>query len=145
MDAKNKDYLSMVDKMTPSDTLPGVEDFIRLARKQGFLIALGSASKNARGILQKIELIDAFDVIIDGNEVKRAKPDPEVFTRAADRLKVAYERCIVFEDSIAGIEAANAAGMISIGIGQKEHLAAADRVFDGFDKMVFDTIKRLEK
>jgi beta-phosphoglucomutase len=95
-------------------------------------IALGSASKNARPILEKTGIISDFDVIVDGNDVSNAKPDPEVFLQAAQKLGIANKNCMVFEDSVAGIQAANIASMISIGIGESSILNEAQFVFKDF-------------
>src|SRR5690606_20003729 len=114
MEAKNRDYLSCVDQMTPEDILPGVEDFLYQAREAGYATAIGAAGKNAAVILEQIDLAGVFDVVVDVSTVIRPDPDPEVFTRAADLLDVDYSNCIVFEDSESGIEAAHTAGMIAI-------------------------------
>lgn len=143
MEAKNRDYLAWVDQMTPKDILPGVQSFLRQVREAGYATAIGSASKNAPFILEKIDLAGAFDVVIDGHAVARAKPDPEVFTRAADLLGVAYKDCLVFEDSESGIEAALEAGMIAIGIGTSDKLNRADRIFTGFPKITLEFINQL--
>ena len=135
MDGKNNKYLSYITNMTEEEILPDVKktlDFL-ISNKQK--IALGSASKNARHILEKVSLIDSFQVIIDGNNVTKAKPNPEVFIKAASEIGALSEDCIVFEDSIAGIQAANAAGMISVGIGDKKILFEADYVFRDFTEM----------
>lgn len=129
---KNKDYLKHVNQMSKSDVLPGVTGFIYNLKKLGYPVSLGSASKNAKGILQQVELIELFDAIVDGNSVSKAKPDPEVFIRASSLIEVKPEDCVVFEDSQAGIEAANKANMISIGIGNKSILNKADFVFKDF-------------
>jgi len=99
------------------------------------LIALGSASKNARPILEKTGIIHYFDAIVDGNDVTNAKPDPEVFLQAARLLNVNPENAIVFEDSVAGIQAANIAKMISIGIGEESILHEAKFIFKDFTFM----------
>jgi beta-phosphoglucomutase len=96
---------------------------------------LGSASKNARPILEKVEIIHFFDCIVDGNNVTKAKPDPEVFLIAANQLGVNSEDCVVFEDAVAGIQAANAAQMISIGIGDSSILSEAKHNFKDFTEM----------
>ena len=106
-------------------------------------IALGSASKNARNILQKVRLYEIFDAIVDGTNVTKAKPDPEVFLNATNILNTKPINCIVFEDSIAGIKAANIADMISIGIGDKEVLKEADFVFKDFTEISTEFIKEL--
>ncbi len=104
-----------------------------IERKQP--IALGSASKNARTILERVDLKDRFNSIVDGNDVSNAKPDPEVFLIAAKLLNIEPKNCIVFEDSVAGVEAANAANMISIGIGSKDVLGHAQYVFNDFTEI----------
>lgn len=145
MYTKNQHYLALVNGMTEEDILPGVKDFIGVSRASGYLLAVGSASKNAPIILQKIGLEDDFDAVVDGNTVARAKPHPEVFTRAAELLGVPYERCVVFEDSEAGIDAANAVGMTSIGIGAAEALSQAQWVFPGFENLSIEFINQLTK
>ncbi|AZQ43529.1 beta-phosphoglucomutase [Nonlabens ponticola] len=142
---KNEEYLEMVETLTQDDILPGVHDFLLRLRESEQPIALGSASKNARPILEKLGIIDLFDAIVDGTDVSNAKPDPEVFLQAADLLHMNKRKCVVFEDSIAGIQAANAAGMISIGIGKEENLKEADEVFAGFNEMPADYIDQLLK
>lgn len=129
---KNEYYLSFVDQMTPDDILPGVYDYIQMLKNRQMPVALGSASKNAPEILRKVGLYDLFDAIVDGNSVTNAKPDPEVFVAAADQLGVATSDCVVFEDSEAGIEAANLAGMTSVGLGDPEVLEGSDYVFSSF-------------
>lgn len=132
---KNEDYLSYVAQMDENDILPGVKSFLEEARRNGKKIALGSASKNARLILEKTGIISLFDEIVDGNDVTKAKPDPEVFLIAAQKLGVKNEECLVFEDSEAGIQAAKTAGMKAIGIGSHDVLTQADEVFADFTQM----------
>lgn len=135
MGKKNDDYLSYISKMDESEILSDVPQVLNFLIDNKQCIALGSASKNARTILERVNLIKKFNTIIDGNDVSKAKPDPEVFLNAAAALKVQPEKCIVFEDSIAGIKAANIANMISIGIGDKEILNEADYVFKNFTEI----------
>jgi beta-phosphoglucomutase len=130
---KNEVYLQYIEQMTPQDVLPGVRDFLEELRNHQIKTGLGSASKNARLILNKTDIARYFDVIVDGNLVNRAKPDPEVFTLGAGMLDVNNEQCIVFEDAVAGIEAAYHAGMKSVGIGSADILKKADLVFPGFE------------
>lgn len=132
---KNEEYLQMVETLTRADILPGGYDFLLRLRESGQPIALGSASKNARPILKKLEIYDLFDVIVDGTDVSKAKPDPEVFLNACELLHMPACNAIVFEDSIAGVQAANNAGMISIGLGDKKNLSEADEVFESFTDM----------
>lgn len=140
---KNEDYLSHISKMDASEILPDVPKVLDYLRQRDIPMALGSASKNARPILEKVGLISYFNAIVDGNEVVKAKPDPQVFLIAAERLGVSPEACVVFEDALAGIEAANAAGMRSIGIGDPDILTEADAVFRDFTEIDLDYIRGL--
>ncbi|MEY8850102.1 beta-phosphoglucomutase [Psychroserpens sp. XS_ASV72] len=135
MAKKNEDYLSYINKMDASEILPNVSKVLDYLIEQQQPIALGSASKNAKPILEKVDLLSAFDAIVDGNDVSKAKPDPEVFLIGAKLLNVKPEDCIVFEDSVAGIQAANVANMISIGIGDHDILHEADYNFKNFTEM----------
>ena len=130
---KNQWYLEYIMTMTPDDILPGVLPFIEKIRSIGLGIALGTASRNARTILKQIDMSLAFDSIVDGNRVTRAKPDPEVFLIAAADLKLKPDQCLVFEDAIAGVEAAHNGGMKCIGVGKPEILTKADRIIPGFE------------
>ncbi len=132
---KNEEYLEYIERMDESEILPDVPKVLQHLRAQKMPIALGSASKNATPILEKVKLLSYFDTIVDGNGVTKAKPDPEVFLLGAQQLKVEADDCIVFEDSIAGIQAANKANMISIGIGEAEVLHEADHVFADFTEI----------
>lgn len=129
---KNEDYLGYITNMQADEILEGVVPVLKYLKDQGQGIALGSASKNARPILEKVNILHYFDAIVDGNDVTNAKPDPEVFLRAAQMLGIATEDSIVFEDSVAGVQAANIAEMTSIGIGDKNILNEAHYVFDAF-------------
>lgn len=129
---KNAYYLQLCSKMTPEDILPGALDFINEAKVKGIKVGLGSASKNARTILDNIGMTRYFETIVDGNRVKNSKPDPEVFLMGAEDLGVMPSGCVVFEDAAAGIEAAKRAGMKSVGIGDPAILGDADLVIPGF-------------
>lgn len=143
MALKNENYLSYVSSMSASDILPGVSKIINFLTEEEVPLALGSASKNARNILEKTNLYPRFDVVVDGNDVNKAKPNPEVFLIAASKLGVKPEDCIVFEDSIAGVQAANIAEMVSVGIGDKTVLHEADYIFKDFTEIKIDFIKSL--
>jgi beta-phosphoglucomutase len=132
---KNNDYLSYIEHMDESEILPGVLNALEFIKEKKQLIALGSASKNARPILEKVKILHLFDAIVDGNDVTNAKPDPEVFLRAAKLVKAKNVNSIVFEDSVAGIQAANIAKMISIGIGDEKILHEAKYNFKDFTFM----------
>ncbi|CAM3339070.1 Beta-phosphoglucomutase [Flavobacterium longum] len=129
---KNEDYLAYIDAMDESEILSGVLNILQFLKEKEQPIALGSASKNARPILEKVKLIQFFDAIVDGNDVTNAKPDPEVFLQCARKLNVKPEDSIVFEDSVAGVQAANIANMTSVGIGDAKILHEAQYCFPDF-------------
>ena len=132
---KNLDYLAYIEKMDASEILPDVPRVLEYLQARKIPIALGSASKNAKPILQKVGLLPYFDSIVDGNSVSKAKPDPEVFLIAARNLGVDAQKCIVFEDAVAGIQAANNASMLSIGIGDADILSEASHIFKDFTEI----------
>jgi len=140
---KNKEYLEYVHKMTPKEILPGVNQLLTFLETNNIKFALGSASKNAPLILEKVGLYKRFTAIVDGNDVSKAKPNPEVFLIGAKKLGMNPENCIVFEDAMAGIQAANAAKMISIGIGDKKVLSEAAYVFRDMTEITPDFLKNL--
>jgi len=143
MAQKNDDYLSYIAEMDESEILPDVPKILDFLIAQKQPVSLGSASKNAREILEKVNLLNKFNGIVDGNDVTEAKPNPEVFLIAAEGLDMNPENCIVFEDSVAGIQAANKAKMISVGIGEENVLNEADYVFNNFTEITTDFIKEL--
>jgi beta-phosphoglucomutase len=143
MSKKNEDYLGYIKEMDESEILSDIPKILEFLQKEQQGIALGSASKNARMILEKVNLFNTFNYIVDGNDVIKGKPDPEVFLKASELLEVSAENCIVFEDSVAGIQAANNAHMISIGIGDVKTLHEADFVFKDFTEISTDFIKEL--
>merc|ERR1711916_401758 len=108
---KNEEYLEYVNKMTADEILPGVKQLLNYLDENKVKYALGSASKNAPLILEKVGLINRFAAIVDGNDVSKAKPDPEVFLIGAKKLNISPNNCVVVEDAIAGVQAANAANM----------------------------------
>lgn len=143
MALKNDNYLTYISTMDSRDILPGVSKVIDYLLGNNIPIALGSASKNASSILEKTGLYQKFNVVVDGNDVSKAKPNPEIFLIAAYKIKTEPENCVVFEDSQAGVQAANSAKMTSIGIGDKNVLAEADYVFDNFDEIEINFINKL--
>ena len=140
---KNEDYLSYIAKMDASEILPDVPKVLNFLKEHNVPMALGSASKNAIPILKKVDLLSYFDTVVDGNQVTRAKPDPEVFLIAARDIGMPPEQCVVFEDAVAGIDAANTARMVSVGIGDQEVLSRARYVFKDFTEIDIDFIKQL--
>ncbi|MBT8319326.1 MAG: HAD-IA family hydrolase, partial [Gramella sp.] len=131
------------DKMDEQEILPGVRKILDYLTENKIPFALGSASKNARPILKKINLYHKFDAIVDGTDVSKAKPDPEVFLIAADKLKTQPQNCVVFEDSVAGVQAANIGKMTSVGIGEKHVLNEADHIFKDFTEIKIEFIENL--
>lgn len=141
---KNAWYVEYIENMNSSEILPGAQEFIENLRGRGIKVALGSASKNARLILNRIGLVNHFDTIVDGTRVVNAKPNPEVFLIAASDLGVTPAECLVFEDAEAGVEAAINGGMRCVGVGNPLVLSKANIVIDGFKNLspnnIFDRV-----
>lgn len=143
LDRKNNIYLSYAAAMNESDALPGVRRVLEHLKLSGRKIALGSASRNAKMIMKKIELTAYFDVIVDGNMVSATKPDPEVFLLGARLTGTSPSDCIVFEDALTGLKAAKSAGMTAVGIGRPEVLKEADYIFAEFDEITEEFLNSL--
>ncbi|MEE4197554.1 MAG: beta-phosphoglucomutase [Bacteroidales bacterium] len=141
--SKNEWYRENILKMTPRDILPGVQDFLESLKKANYRIAIGSSSKNAGTILERIGMKDTFDAVIDGTRISKSKPDPEVFLKGARELDIPPEQCVVFEDAESGIEAAKNAGMKTIGVGNPENLPEADLVIPGLEKAEISIIENI--
>lgn len=124
---KNDRYIQLLQNLNRDELLEGAENYLKDLRNKGIKISLGSASKNAPFILEKLGISDLFDAIVDGNSVSKAKPDPEVFLKGAEMLELDPCDCCVFEDSQAGIEAARRAGCSVIAIDKNGVLTDADR------------------
>lgn len=143
MERKNEQYLELASQTTPASALPGVVELITELKQKGIKIALGSSSKNAEMILTKLDLIDAFDALVDGNHITLSKPDPEVFIMGAKALELPPESCLVFEDAQSGIDAANAGGFPVIGVGDSTALSGATAVIPGFDGVKWSYLESL--
>lgn len=141
--SKNTEYLGYIEKMGADEILPGVLKVLDYLDQNKVNYVLGSASKNAELILKQVNLHHRFFGIVDGNDVSKAKPDPEVFLIGAKKLNLAPQNCIVFEDAIAGVEAAKIANMIAIGIGDKEILCEADFIFKDFTEISFNFLNEI--
>ncbi|WP_282020077.1 beta-phosphoglucomutase [Planomicrobium okeanokoites] len=137
---KNGYYLELIEAINPKYILPGIGDFLEANKQSGIKIALGSASKNAARILDKLELTGYFDYIVNAAEITKGKPDPETFTAAADALNIAYSDCVGIEDAAAGVEAVNRAGMFSVGVGDDAHLSHADYLVGNTQELEFQKI-----
>ncbi len=138
---KNTWYVEYINKLEPGEILPGISTFLAELKEREVKIALGSASKNAPLILERLKLDHLFDIVIDGSKVSHAKPNPEVFLKAAEGLGAKPEECIVFEDAQAGIEAAKNGKMYCVGIGLPGNLKGADYLMPGFENFSFVALK----
>ncbi len=137
---KNEWYKELIAQMTPADILEGVAPFLDDLEANGIRMAVGSSSRNAPAVMQYIGLSDRFEVIIDGNQITRSKPDPQVFQLGAEAMKLAPETCIVFEDAASGVEAALRGGFYAVGIGRADHLGAAHLVIPDFIGQTFESV-----
>lgn len=137
-DYKNNIYVGMLKDMSQKDIYPGVMDTLEYLKNKGFKLAIGSSSKNAGYILEKIGLKHFFDAISDGNNITKSKPDPEVFIKAAEYLKLSPKECFVVEDAEAGIDAAKAGGFTAIAIGSAVSYEKAD-----FKLIKFEDLKEI--
>ncbi len=133
MARKNRYYLESIENITPNDLLPGARDLLDEICAAGLKSALGSASKNARDVIDRLEIGNLFDAISDGYSVARQKPAPDLFVHAAGQLDLSPFECVVVEDAAAGIEAARAGGFYSIGLGPVERVGQADAVFPSLE------------
>jgi beta-phosphoglucomutase len=133
---KNAWYVEYLNTLDEKAILPGAGEYLIYLRKQRVGIALGSASKNTPLILDRLKIAALFDAVIDGNAVSKAKPDPEVFLNCAAALSLPPAACVVFEDSLAGIEAAKNGGMMAIGVGREALLPGADRYITSLRDML---------
>jgi beta-phosphoglucomutase len=140
---KNTWYVEMINQMKPDEILPGAKEFLEACKNAGIKTALGSASKNSMTILEKVNIVGLFDAVVDGNKVTKAKPDPEVFLTGARELGVEPGHCVVFEDAIAGVEAALRGGMKAVGVGSVKVLGEADLVINGLDEMTLGKLESL--
>lgn len=126
---KNETYRALLSKMKPSDVSDDVRNTIAQIKSRGIRVAIGSSSKNTKFILERVGLMGEFDAIADGNDIRRSKPDPEVFLVAAKRIGLAPVDCIVVEDALAGIDAAVAGGFFPVAIGDAvKHPGAKIRI-----------------
>lgn len=125
-DRKNIIYKQYLETMTPTDVADETRETLDELRRRGYRLAIGSSSKNAGFILDRVALTQAFDAVSDGRNITRSKPDPEVFLKAAESLSLHPWECIVVEDAFAGIDAAKAGGMKAVGIGEASRYEKAD-------------------
>jgi beta-phosphoglucomutase len=124
--SKNDFYLESIQDLNESNLLPGVFNLLNKAKALGILLGVGSSSKNANFILDKLHISHYFEVVIDGNGVQDPKPHPEVFLNGATALGLDPAVCMVFEDAASGIAAAKAGGFIAVGVGNPHIATVAD-------------------
>jgi beta-phosphoglucomutase len=137
---KNEWFLEEIHAIQPSAILVGVLPLLKDIRKKGVQIALASPSQNAVFILEQLQLRTYFDAIIDGNTITKNKPDSEIFIRAAAAVNSSPKNCIVFENTVTGIEAAVSAGMRTVGVGEAKLLKDADIVIPDFEYITYSEI-----
>jgi kojibiose phosphorylase len=137
MERKNKYYIELMQSITPKDLLPGAAELLEELQAAGIKIALGSSSKNARTVIQRLGIEDKFVAIADGYSVENSKPAPDLFLFAAEKLGVSPQNCIVVEDATAGIEAGLAAGMKVVGLGPNERVGKAHIVLPSLENVTW--------
>ncbi len=140
MDRKNRYYRDYINRISEKDLLPGALEILEELRSRNYKLALASASKNAPRVIELLGIAPFFDVIADGNSVKKTKPAPDLFLYTAAKLAVEPMCCLVVEDAEAGITAARAAGMTTIGIGPAERVGAADYIYPAVADIKLDEI-----
>ena len=133
---KNDIYRDSLKQLSHQDCTDEVRDTLAKLRRRGYKLSIGSSSKNAKFILERIELLDAFDAISDGTNITRSKPDPEVFLKGAEFLGLKPEECAVVEDAYAGIDAAKDGGMIGVAIGDATSYDRADYKLETFSDLL---------
>jgi HAD superfamily hydrolase (TIGR01509 family) len=133
MERKNKYYLEFIRDISPNDLLPGARELLEEIRHAGLKSALGSASKNAREVIQRLGIENLLDAVADGNSVERQKPAPDLFLHAASQLNLMPAECVVVEDAASGIEAARTGGFQTLGLGPRERVKGADMILPSLE------------
>jgi beta-phosphoglucomutase len=145
-DIKNNWYRELIIQMKPNELLPGVLPLLEKIKTQNIALALTSASKNAKTVLNCLKIEDYFDTIVDGEMTKKSKPNPECYLLTAEKLKIKPADCLVFEDTAPGVEAAIAGGFKVVGISKNMNLTKAHWQINGLEKVeknLFSTIQPL--
>ena len=137
---KNTHYVELLQQLSPADLLPGVHEFLTEAKQKQIPCGIASASKNAPFILEKLEVADDFQIIVNPDTLKKGKPDPEIFLKAAEMLHITPEEAVAFEDAQAGLDAIKAAGMYAIGVLSGEALHGADILVHRLDELSIETL-----
>lgn len=142
---KNSWFVDYVERMAPEEIFPGVKPLLQQLRAKGYKVALASSSKNAKTVIQLLQIQNEFDAVVDGTMITHSKPHPEIFLLAAKKLDIDPADCLVFEDAEAGVEAALAAGMKCVGIGSKDQLGKANLVLSTTGQFQLATLSELEE
>ncbi len=140
-------YLEELE-MTSLEPYPDAKEFLDAVEEAGLHVAAASGSANAPRVLEKIGLLDRFDAVVTGAEIRLGKPDPEIFLTAADRLGLTPAQCVVFEDAAAGITAANKGAFLSVGVareGNSGFLHEADLVVSSLNEITIDQFEDLTR
>lgn len=140
---KNQMYLEYIDKMTPNEVFPHFKEFNTAAKEAGLKVAIGSSSRNAIRIIDKLDLVLAFHAIVDGGMTENSKPEPDIFLLAAEKLHCDPSDCLVIEDSQAGITAAKKAGMKCVHFGTDKGLKGAQLQINSWKDADLDKFKNL--
>ncbi len=135
MDRKNRYYVDMIESMTPNDLVPGGRQLLQEIRDAGIKMAIASASKNCRTVLERLNILHVFDGVADGYSVTHPKPAPDLFIYAAGTTAAPTSACLGVEDADAGIEAIKDAGMQALGIGPRERFHRANKVMPSLANM----------
>jgi len=140
---KNDNYINLIEELKPNDVFPGLVELIIELKTNNIKCSIGSASKNTKLILNKLEIIDLFDHIVDGNMTTKGKPHPEVFLQSCEALNIEPKNTVVFEDAAKGIDAALTGGMYAIGIGRPKDLGHANYVISSFSNIGLKQLKNM--
>ena len=146
MDRKNRYYLEFIREITPQELLPGARQLLEEIRAAGLKSALGSASKNAAEVIERLGIAHLLDAVADGHSVEFQKPAPDLFLYAARQLGLTPSECVVVEDAAAGIEAARVGGFLPVGVGPAERVAMADLILPNLDGVhLNELLERLKR
>jgi len=143
MERKNRYYIEYVSRMTPENLLPGALELLKELHQAGYKVAIVSSSKNTPLVLERLQIGEWLDAVVDGNAAARSKPAPDLFLLAAERLGVSPEECLVVEDAEAGIAAGKAAGMCTLGLGPSERVGSADYQLPDLEGVTLGRLREL--
>lgn len=140
---KNQHYVDLISKFTPDNLLPGVHEMLIKLKSLNIKVALASASKNGPLLIDRLQIAEYFDYIVNPAELAQGKPAPDIFLKAAHALKVPVTECVGVEDAIAGVASIKSAGMVAIGIGDPHELNQADIIYPDCSKIDLKEVEKL--